>query len=243
MHKAILLLAILAATMAAVTANAQHPPIGYSSALPVLETTAPQGLGLPVMCDDCPNVGCDGCDAGCDGYACRNEGSSLMDRCKCKQQHKWWGFPEEFQELPLGAVSYGILRAQVSRGEQARLTLYDYDFVSGTPSLNRRGRTRLRELAELAQRFGGTIKIQPVGSELDTQRLLTIQNMSSETLGLHPDQIVVATPIAAGLRGEEAPIIRQNHLEHVRQYGVRDFNFGSFTPGSGSSSTGTGSSR
>jgi hypothetical protein len=239
MYRFVSLVAIGALLILSSAMYAQSPTYVYSDGSVPLE---PMNSPPPVIFDDfddsqtgmCDSSGCHSGTA-CDACGGRQGRLSAWDRCKCRQQAKWWGYPEEFNELPLGVAVNSALELQVARAKDARLTLYDYDFVDGAPTLKHRGRTRVKELAKLAKQCGGTITIESTRSDLDSQRLFAIQAMATDSLGLHPDQIAVASPMAAGIDGEQASIIRQNHLEHVRQYGVREFNFGSFSPQRGGS--------
>ena len=75
--------------------------------------------------------------------------------CSCGERHglsRWWwhktqckrslqecalGFPEEFNEWPLGSALYAHGRTEVANGDAARMVFYHYDFVEGTGQLNR----------------------------------------------------------------------------------------------------------
>jgi hypothetical protein len=148
------------------------------------------------------------------------------ERYKCRKQEKYWGYPEEFEELPLGYLSTEIMSGQTRRAETARLTLYDYDFTTGTAVLNARGRQRVAQLSRLAMQRGEILTIQSVDATLDAARYLTVAEEASQICGLDPSQIVVGQPIPGGLNGEEAIIHRETQLENARQTGVRQFNFG-----------------
>lgn len=147
-------------------------------------------------------------------------------RYKARKQEKYWGYPEEFEELPLGYLSTEIMCGQIRRGEKARLTLYDYDFMTGTAVLNARGQQRVAQLALLAMQRGESLTIQSVDANLDAARYQSVVDAANRACGLDPSQVVVGQPIAGGLNGEEALIHRETQLENASQSGVRQFNFG-----------------
>ena len=68
-------------------------------------------------------------------------------QCKRKMQEHFLGYPEEFNEWPLGEAMYTLHRTQVANGLAARMVFYHYDFVDGTSQLNVRGRDKLAEVA------------------------------------------------------------------------------------------------
>src|SRR4051812_11784476 len=61
-------------------------------------------------------------------------------------QDTFIGYPEEFNEWPLGAALYGHGRTMVANGATARLILNHYDFVGDTAALNVRGQDKLRSI-------------------------------------------------------------------------------------------------
>jgi uncharacterized membrane protein YgcG len=69
-----------------------------------------------------------------------------QDRAKPRLQYSYWGYPEEFEETPLGASVQAHQRAQICSGWSARLFLYQYDFCDGGTTLNLHGQQRLNEM-------------------------------------------------------------------------------------------------
>lgn len=69
-----------------------------------------------------------------------------QDRAKPHLQYSYWGYPEEFDEMPFGASVQAHQRAQICNAWSARLFLYQYDFCDGGTTLNLHGQQRLNEM-------------------------------------------------------------------------------------------------
>lgn len=183
----------------------------------------------------------------CHCRTCPTERGSSWSRYKARRQGQYWGYPEYFEEVGFGVLSTDLFCPQILRGEAARMTIYECDFFTGTARLNPRGLQRVRQLAEKAAVTGQTIVVQSLGDTLDHERYQSVLAMAATTQ-LNLAQIVSGTPIAAGVSGEEALIHRSTALDNVRDYGVRQFQFGSdsggfSTSGFGNSGVGTSSNR
>ena len=180
----------------------------------------------------------------CQCSACAAKKGSVWSRYKWRKQEQYWGYPEYFEEAGFGAISTELIRPQVLRGEAARMTIYDYDFVTGTARLNPRGIRRVQQLARTAIINGQTITVESTGTEIDESRYQNVVAIAASA-HLNPAQVVSGQPIAAGLDGEEALIHRRTELGNVQNYGVRQFQFGAGSGGfstSGFSSSSGGSS-
>jgi len=180
----------------------------------------------------------------CQCSACAAKKGSVWSRYKWRKQEQYWGYPEYFEEAGFGAISTELIRPQVLRGEAARMTIYDYDFVTGTARLNPRGIRRVQQLARTAVINGQTITVESTGTEIDESRYQNVVAIAASA-HLNPAQVVSGQPIAAGLDGEEALIHRRTELDNVQKYGVRQFQFGAGSGGfstSGFSSSSGGSS-
>jgi hypothetical protein len=169
----------------------------------------------------------------CQCSACAAKKRSAWSRYKSRKQEQYWGYPEYFEEAGFGAISTELIRPQVLRGEAARMTIYDYDFVTGTARLNPRGIRRVQQLARTAIINGQTITVESTGTEIDESRYQNVVAIAASA-HLNPSQVVSGQPIAAGLGGEEALIHRKTELDNVQKYGVRQFQF---EAGSGGFST------
>ncbi|MFM7058297.1 MAG: hypothetical protein ACKO2P_15375 [Planctomycetota bacterium] len=177
----------------------------------------------------------------CECRVCAARRGSAWSRYKSRKQEQYWGYPEYFEEVSFGGLSADLMRPQVLRGELARMTLYDCDFVPGTARLNPRGFQRLRQLAGRAAITGQTITVESTGKGVDDFRYQTVLAIATAA-HLNPAQVVSGQPIAGGLDGEEALIHRQTGLDNARDYGVRQFEFGSGSGGFGTSGFGTSGS-
>lgn len=154
---------------------------------------------------------------------------------KAKQQYKWWGYPEEFEEVPFGCATNSILNKQIAKGQLSRLALYDYDFVNGTANLNYRGRRRIADLIPMLQRGTGPLVVEeiPERHALNAQRRISVLNeVQNLWPGLSEEMVVVARPRVAGLSGVEGRVIYNNLMNNTSTQGVsaQQFSYGGFTP-------------
>lgn len=175
---------------------------------------------------------------------CTGHEESFWSGYKRRKQEQYWGYPEYFHEAAFGALSTDLIRPQVLRGEAARLTIYDYDFLPGTAQLNARGIRRVRQMAHMACSSGQTIVVEWMGSELDEARYQQVVAFAAAE-HLPATQVVAGQPLAAGLGAEEALIHRRTGLENARRFGVRQFQFGAGAGGfstSGFSTSGSSNS-
>ena len=67
-------------------------------------------------------------------------------QCKRHLQEHFLGYPEEFNEWPLGYAMYAHAQTQISNAQAGRLAFYHYDFEEGTSRLNQRGQDKLAKL-------------------------------------------------------------------------------------------------
>ena len=142
---------------------------------------------------------------------------------KAEQQYKWWGYPEEFEELPLGMHLEAARNVQIAKGQAARMVLYDYDFVEGSDKLNSRGQRQLYKIGTLMACNGSPIIVEwgQDTPKLDQARRLMVMGMlSSNGFAVSPERVQVGSPLAVGLRGVEATIIQQRQLSNTSSGGV-----------------------
>lgn len=125
-------------------------------------------------------------------------------------QEAFLGYPEEFNEWPLGGALYAHGRTQVANGAAARLIFNDYDFVGETAELNYRGQDKL---TAVAARLPGSfdpviIERTPWAPGVDQRRRVAILNqLSTGTFPVPSERVVVGPAIAQGLRGQEAVLV------------------------------------
>ena len=167
--------------------------------------------------------------------------ASSTPGCSCGERHgmsRWWwhktqckrhlqemflGFPEEFNEWPLGSSLYAYGRTQVANGNAAQMVFYHYDFVEGMPQLNDRGRDKLARLAPLLPATFCPVVIErtPSAPVLDEQRRADlVAELSNSRFSIPLERVVIGKPIAAGLAGYEAIYVYSNQLGALQSGGT-----------------------
>jgi hypothetical protein len=157
-------------------------------------------------------------------------------RCKRALQQCAFGFPEEFNEWPLGSSLYAHGRTQVANGNAARMVFYHYDFDDGSPQLNLRGRDKLAKLARLLPMTFYSIVIERTPREpgLDGQRRsLLLAELSAGPFCVPAERVVIGPPISAGLTGVEAIVVYGSQLGALQQGVAGGVGGYSGTPGIG----------
>jgi hypothetical protein len=132
------------------------------------------------------------------------------NHCKRVLQECALGYPEEFNEWPLGSSLYAHGRTQVANGNAARMVFYHYDFIEGTPRLNVRGRDKLAKMVPMLPATFNPVVVErtPTTPGLDEQRrAVLLAEMSGSRFPIPPERIVIGPPISAGLTGFEAVFI------------------------------------
>jgi hypothetical protein len=136
-------------------------------------------------------------------------------RCKRKLQECAVGYPEEFNEWPLGQALYAHGRTQVANGLAARMVFYDYDFQAGTNKLNLSGQDKLKNvMTQLPTNFFPVIvERTPYAPELgESRQSMILAELARGPFPVPPERVVVGRPIANGLSGVESPYIFSNLL-------------------------------
>jgi len=133
------------------------------------------------------------------------------ERQKAICRDKLWGYPEEFQDAPLGAMLEGQLAAQIANGRAARMVLYQYDFVPGTDRLKPRGRIQLAKFIPCLHTYGIIVEPSGSGAVLDEARRQTVlRELASDEFRIPTAQVVVGRPLRRGLEGPEAILVERN---------------------------------
>lgn len=141
-----------------------------------------------------------------------------LHHCKRDCQEKFLGYPEEFNEWPLGRAVYAHANTQVTNGNAARMVFYDYDFVSDGDQLNLRGQDKLTAIAARLPTnfFPIIIERTPQNPGLDQARRLAILNqLSSGSFPVPAERVVIGRPIANGMRGIDGLLVEQNRLGNI----------------------------
>ncbi|WP_337172926.1 hypothetical protein [Paludisphaera sp.] len=137
-------------------------------------------------------------------------------------QGKLLGYPEEFKPRPLGTSVYAMGRTMASNGAEARLALYDYDFVAGSAELTDRGRDQLAKAAAqlAASPFPLIVERTPRDPALaGERRRVVIETLAASSLPVDAGRVLVGQPAPFGLSGIDAQIISANALNRTQQYG------------------------
>lgn len=140
-----------------------------------------------------------------------------------KHQEKYLGYPEEFNEWPLGRSVYAHAGTQVNNGAAARMFFYDYDFVDGTAELNLRGCDKLAVIgAQLPTNFFPVvIERTPKAPGLDqTRRLAILARLAGGPFPVPAERVLIGPPMATGRMGIEAIVVEQNRLGTVATGGA-----------------------
>lgn len=166
---------------------------------------------------------------------------------KRRMQESCLGYPEEFCEQPLGVALYSQLETQVANGIAAKLVLYHFDFLDGSPQLNSKGVERLARHVAVMNRnvFPLVIEHTPETPGLDEARRITVQQAISQMQApIAPERVIVGLPSPTGLSGKQAVILEANLLRDTRTGGTTNLAPGSFRAGGSiqGGSGGTGAS-
>lgn len=156
-------------------------------------------------------------------------------------QDAFIGYPEEFNEWPLGSSLYDLGRTEVANGQAARLILNHMDFVGDTAVLNYRGQDKLMAIAaQLPTNFAPVIvERTPWAPQIAEDRRLAILGMLAHgSFPIPAERVVIAPPIARGLTGVEAVIANTSRTTQFTNGGTNVA--GSGINGVGPSSGGSG---
>ncbi|MCY2986396.1 MAG: hypothetical protein NTY19_00770 [Planctomycetota bacterium] len=137
---------------------------------------------------------------------------SFWEGFKSHMQWSHWGYPEEFQKVPIGTSFRANRQVQIANGQAAGLVLYRYDFCDETglegPGLNAHGQKRLYLMLVQCRLGGGhplVIERTPDNPQLDLARrnfVLKVLNDARVS-----SAVVVGEPLAKGMPGAEALLL------------------------------------
>jgi hypothetical protein len=138
--------------------------------------------------------------------------------CKRHLQEHFLGYPEEFNEWPLGEAAYAHARVQVTNGLAARMVFNHYDFVDGTSQLNYRGRDKLAMVAANLPTtfFPVVVERTPKEPGLDAARRdVLVAELARGTFPIPAQRVVIGPSLADGMTGVESLLIYQGQLQSV----------------------------
>jgi hypothetical protein len=156
-----------------------------------------------------------------------------LSRIKSRLQYSYWGYPEEFEEIPFGARVRAHQEAQICSGWSARLWLYRYDFCDDGATLNAAGHKRLSELAHEFPVWSHhvlVIEATPGQPQLDAARRAHVEKQL-ETFGI-PAQVVIGVPTISAPFGDETRMWNSLLMKQIQSGGMQS---GGMQSGGGSS--------
>jgi hypothetical protein len=186
------------------------PPVG-------LETVAPGMADAPTGVPGAPNCSC----GDRHGFA-----RWRWHRTQCKRhlQDHFLGYPEEFNEWPLGYAVYANARTQVQNAQTGNLVFYHYDFVDGTSQLNLRGQDKLAKLGLYLPTTFSPIVVERTPKEAgldESRRLALVSALGRGSFPVPGERIVIGPPFAtSGINGQESLAIYGNELNGIRAGGA-----------------------
>jgi hypothetical protein len=165
-------------------------------------------------------------------------------RRKAKCQDTLWGYPEEFVDAPLGASVQANLQVMTTKGQAARMVLYQYDFFPGTDKLKARGKLQVAKIAAWLPTSTFAVLVEPSGKgpTLDEARRQAVwREFTNIQISIPVERVIVASPTGHGLVGPEAVLIQSNRDRQTTARGISAGGSGG-SSGSGSGGAGSGNS-
>ncbi len=154
----------------------------------------------------------------CPRHAARKAGSWHWRRL----QGKFLGYPELFEPRPLGASLYDHGRIMVANGAQAKLALYNFDFVPGSSELSPRGVDQLARVAAQLAVSPFPLIVERTAADpalAESRRYAVLARLARGPYPVPSERVLVGVPIANGLSGSDAQVIAGNALGRTQQYG------------------------
>jgi len=145
------------------------------------------------------------------------------ERHKARCRDKLWGYPEEFVPAQLGAAVADNISRQVARAQEARMVVYQYDFLPMSYELKPRARMALAKYGEWASHGAGPVLIEPTPGHpgLDEARRLTVwREMQCGPFAIPPEMIAIGCSEILGVRGGEALLIDKNLMMQTSSRGT-----------------------
>jgi hypothetical protein len=145
------------------------------------------------------------------------------ERHKAHCRDKLWGYPEEFVPAQLGAAVADNVSRQVARAQEARMVVYQYDFLPMSYELKPRARMALAKYGGWASHGAGPIFIEPTPGhpDLDEARRLAVwREMQCGPFAIPPEMIAIGCSEILGLRGGEALLVDKNLMMQTSSRGT-----------------------
>ena len=145
--------------------------------------------------------------------------SRFKQRCRAK----YWGYPEEFYEPPLGSMVNGYQMTQIANGQAARMAMYQYDFLPDSDQLSVRGKAQICRIALWlpANHCPVFVESTPGNLELDELRRQTVwSELERACFPIPPERVIVGRPNIRGLHAAESLLIDRSRLSLTAGRGI-----------------------
>lgn len=166
-------------------------------------------------------------EPGCRAADCQRQHrrpiAQWWERHKAHCRDKLWGYPEEFVPAQLGAAVADNISRQVARAQEARMVVYQYDFLPMSYELKPRARMALAKYGEWASHGAGPIFIEPTlgHPDLDEARRLAVwRELQCGPFAIPPELIAIGCSEILGVRGGEALLIDKNLMMQTSARGT-----------------------
>jgi hypothetical protein len=192
------------------------PPPVMPAAPPIsLEAAAPAVAGSPVGIPGTPSCSC-GDRRGFSRWRWHRT------QCKRHLQEHFLGYPEEFNEWPLGYAVYANARTQISNAQAGHLVFYHYDFEDGTSRLNLRGQDKLARLGMYLPTSFSPVVVERTPKEAgldESRRLALVTALGRGSFPVPEERIVIGPSFASDISGIEALPIYSNQVRSIASGG------------------------
>ena len=134
-------------------------------------------------------------------------------RHRCRD--KYWGYPEEFCEPPLGTTPSRFYMTQIANGVAARMVLYQYDFLPASDQLNVHGKAQVAKIARWLTTYDFPVLVEPTlaNVELDELRRQSVwRQFSLNQVAVPSERIVMGVPNVRGIDAIDALSIDRNRM-------------------------------
>lgn len=197
----------MAAWLPAVAQEVPLPPAEPAAAEPAVPATA--SLSDSAVCVECAPSG---------GILSR-----WYRRHVARAQEKYWGYPEEFEDAPLGLMVNSHIATSVASGYAARMVLYQYDFYPGTDQLKPRGKQQVKKIASWLPLNQFPVFVEPSGqtARLDEARRQAVwRELADAPYEIPLERVIIGYGASRGLGGLEAQAVDRNRLSQTTARGA-----------------------
>ena len=172
-------------------------------------------------------IGSTSIEPDCRAAGCQHQRSRPIaqwwERHKGRCRDKLWGYPEEFVPAQLGAAVADNISRQLARAQEARMVVYQYDFLPMSYELKPRARMALAKYGEWASHGAGPIFVEPTlgHPDLDEARRLAVwRELQCGPFAIPPEMVAIGCSEILGVRGGEALLIDKNLMMQTSARGT-----------------------